>query len=37
MCREDSLRLSSFSDLPVVQLEFHAERVPWVLDESESE
>lgn len=35
MCRAAAPRLASLKGLPVVQLEFHAEAVPWLLAESE--
>ena len=33
MCGATAPRLASLKGLPVVQLEFHAESVPWLLDE----
>jgi hypothetical protein len=35
MCDASAPRLASLAGLPVVQLEFHAESVPWLLDEPE--
>ena len=35
MCGATAPRLASLTGLPVVQLEFHAESVPWLLDEPE--
>jgi hypothetical protein len=37
MCHAHAPRLPSLKDKPVVQLEFHAEAVPWLLDEPEPE
>ena len=36
MCRASAPRLPSLDAMPVVQVEFHAEAVPWLLDEPES-
>jgi len=35
MCHASAPCLRSLRGLPVVQLEFHAESVPWLLDEEE--
>lgn len=35
MCYATAPRLASLTGLPAVQLEFHAESVPWLLDEPE--
>lgn len=35
ICRADAPRLISLKGLPAVQLEFHADAVPWLLDEPE--
>lgn len=35
MCPASAPRLPSFKDVPVVQLEFRAQHVPWLLDEPE--
>lgn len=35
MCRASAPRLASLENLPAVQLEFHAEAVPWLLSEPE--
>ena len=35
MCGASAPRLASLAGLPVVQLEFHAESVPWLLDAPE--
>ena len=35
MCRASAPRQASLADGPAVQLEFHAERVPWLLSEPE--
>jgi hypothetical protein len=35
MCQPGAPRIKSLEELPTVQLEFRAERVPWVLDEPE--
>jgi hypothetical protein len=35
MCRAHAPRLPSLKSASVVQLEFHAEAVPWLLDEPE--
>lgn len=32
MCRASAPRLQVLKDLPVVQVEFHAQAVPWLLD-----
>jgi hypothetical protein len=37
MRHASSPRLASLKDTPVVQLEFHSEAVPWLLDEPEPE
>ena len=36
MCRPNAPRLAPLEDLNVVQVEFHAEAVPWLLREPES-
>ena len=36
MCRASAPRLQGLEGAPVVQLEFQAETVPWLLDEPES-
>jgi hypothetical protein len=35
MCRASAPRLARLEKVPTVQLEFHAERVPWLLNEPE--
>jgi hypothetical protein len=35
MCNATAPRLATLAGLPAVQLEFHAEGVPWLLDEPE--
>ena len=35
MCRASAPRLASLENAPTVQLEFHAEQVPWLLNEPE--
>jgi hypothetical protein len=35
MCRAGAPRLASLEGLAAVQLEFHAEGVPWLLNEPE--
>ena len=35
MCRSSALRLPSLRGVNVVQLEFHSDAVPWLLDEPE--
>ena len=35
LCKAYAPRPDAFKDLPVVQLEFRAENVPWTLDEGE--
>lgn len=35
MCRASAPRLASLEGVPVVQLEFHTDAVPWLLDEPE--
>jgi hypothetical protein len=35
MCRASAPRLGPFGGLAVVQLEFHCDAVPWLLDEAE--
>jgi len=37
MCRASAPALPSLKGQPLVQVEFHSERVPWVLPESEAE
>ena len=37
MCHAEAPRLPSLQGVPVVQLEFHIETVPWLLDEPESD
>jgi hypothetical protein len=36
MCRASAPRLPSLEGMPVVQVEFHAQAVPWLLDEPQS-
>src|SRR5262245_5720947 len=36
MCHASGPRLPSLEGMRVVQVEFHAEAVPWLLDEAES-
>jgi hypothetical protein len=33
MCHASAPRLTSLDRMPAVQVEFHAEATPWVLDE----
>jgi hypothetical protein len=35
LCKASAPRLDPFEGLPVVQVEFHSESVPWVLSEAE--
>lgn len=37
MCRASAPALSSLRGQPLVQVEFHSERVPWILAEAEAE
>jgi hypothetical protein len=36
LCKASAPGLNTFKGLPVVQLEFHSEAVPWVLSEPEA-
>jgi hypothetical protein len=36
LCKATAPRLKSLEGLPVVQLEFHSESVPWILPEPET-
>lgn len=37
LCRASAPSLTALQGMPLVQLEFHSEAVPWVLDEAEPE